>query len=805
MPSEKPETTSRGPRVGHVFSPNDELALLVDAVQDYGLMVLSPTGEIRSWNRGANRVFGYDTEEVIGVNFSVFYPPEDLENKKPQRELEIARRTGRIEDEGWRIRKDGTRFWVNTIITALHDESGTLIGFGKVTRDLTARREADEKIRQSEEVLRLIVDAVQDYALMVLSPTGEIRSWNRGGTRVFGYEEDEAIGRNFSMFYSPEDIAARKPQKELEVALRDGRIEDEGWRIRKDGARFWVNTIITPLYDETGHHIGFSKVTRDLTLRREAEEKLRQSEEMFRLLVSSVRDYAIFLLDPEGRIATWNTGAQRIKGYTPTDIIGKHFSIFYPPEDIAANKPERELAIAREKGVYEEEGWRLRKDGSRFWANVVITAVFDSHRVLRGYAKVTRDITERKEAEETARALLQQREARLQAEEERRRTDAAYRAAQEANRAKDEFLMTLSHELRTPMTAILGWSRLLPTLAVDDDIFREAVASIARSAEVQATLIDDVLDLSRIVSGKLRLTVDNVDVTKTLEAALQTVRPSADAKGIRLVTDFDGLQGTIVADATRLQQVIWNLLSNAVKFTPRGGQVTTSARQTASKLQIKVTDTGEGIAPSFLPHVFEPFRQAENPSTRVHGGLGLGLSIVRYIVEAHGGEITADSEGRGKGATFSVTLPIRSLAVTNPAAPWVATAMAHRKIQGHELKGVKILILDDDREGREMVKAVLRSAGATVMAAATAREAFEELARQTPDVIISDIAMPEIDGFAFERQLHATPGFENIKVIALTAFPRPTLNVEKSAFAMYLSKPIDPFDLVDSVAKAFRS
>jgi len=791
--------------VDHLFSATDELGLLLDAVQDYGLMALSPTGDIRSWNLGANRVFGYSAEEVIGENFSLFYPPEDIAGGKPQNELDIARRTGRVEDEGWRIRKDGTRFWVNTIITALRDESGAVVGFGKVTRDLTIRREAEEKLRQSEAMLRLLVDAVQDYAIMVLGPMGEIRSWNRGGTRVFGYDDEEVIGKNFSAFYPPEDIKRGKPQRELEDARRDGRVEDEGWRIRKDGTRFWDNTIITSLDDDKGRHIGFSKVTRDLTQRREAEESLRQSEEMFRLLVSNVREYAIFLLDPDGRIATWNAGAQRIKGYTADEVIGRHFSIFYPPEDLATNKPARELQIAKEKGTYEEEGWRLRKDGSRFWANVLITAVFDNKGELRGFAKVTRDITERKQAEETASALLQQREARLQAEEDRRRADAAFRSAQEANRAKDEFLMTLSHELRTPMTAILGWARLLPSIAHDDSMFREAVASIGRSAEVQATLIDDVLDVSRIVSGKLRLTLDNVSVTRALESALQTVKTSADAKSITLHTDFDPDLGTIVADATRLQQVIWNLLANAVKFTPKQGTVTISAHHTSSRLEIRVTDTGEGISPAFLPHVFEPFRQAENPSTRVHGGLGLGLSIVRYIVEAHGGTISAESPGRGKGATFTVTLPVRSVAINRASLPSTAAVGEHRRIQGHELERVKVLILDDDREGRELIRAVLRQAGADVASAGNAREAFSELERHKPDVIISDIAMPEIDGFAFERELRKRPGFEKTKVIALTAFPKPTLRAETDVFAEYLLKPIDPIDLVHSVAKVVRS
>src|SRR3954454_1025896 len=493
------------------------------------------------------------------------------------------------------------------------------------------------------EEFAILVDAVEDYAVFLLDPIGNIRSWNRGAARIMGYKEDEAVGRHFSMFYGPEDLASEKPRRELETATRDGRVEDEGWRIRKDGEQFWANTVITLLRNDKGEMTGFAKVTRDMTARRHAEEELRQSTEIFQLLVSSVRDYAIFMLDPNGNIATWNKGAERIKGYKPEEIIGSHFSRFYSEEDKANHKPERELEIAKREGSVEDEGWRLRKDGTRFWANVVITAVFDRTGELRGFAKVTRDISDRKKAEETRRALLEQREARLQAEEERRRAEDSYRVAQEANRAKDDFLMTLSPELRTPMTAILGWSRMLPSMSPDDPMFYEAVASIAGGAQLQARLIDDILDVSRIVSGKLRLAPETIEVARVIMNAAEAVNATAQAKDITVTLSLAPTLGVIIADPTRIQQVIWNLLTNAVKFTPRGGKVDVSARRTASHVAVSVTDSGEGIDPQFLPHIFEPFRQAESPQTRVHGGLGLGLSIVRYIAEAHGG--TGSAEG----------------------------------------------------------------------------------------------------------------------------------------------------------------
>ena len=647
----------------------------------------------------------------------------------------------------------------------------------------------------------LLVDAVDDYAIFILARDGEVRTWNRGAARIFGYSADEIIGQSFAKFYPEPDLLARKPQRELEVAAAEGRIEDEGWRVRRDGRKFWVNTVISVLRDESGAVVGFAKITRDLTERRAAEEQLRQSRELFRLLVESVKDYAIFMLDPEGNIATWNEGARRIKGYTPDEIIGRHFSTFYPEEDVRNRKPEHELEIAIKEGSVEDEGWRVRKDGTRFWANVIITAVFDETGTLRGFAKVTRDITERKHAEELRHSLIEQREARLHAEEERRRVEASFLAAQEANRSKDEFLMTLSHELRTPMTAILGWARLLPSLQPEDEMFKDAVASIARSAKLQAQLIDEVLDVSRIMSGKLRLSRENIEVEKLIRSAVEGVRPMADARSINLTVVLEPNLGTFVADPTRLQQIIWNLLTNAVKFTPIGGSVELSARRTASHIEFSVTDSGEGIDPHFLPHVFEPFVQAENPRSRVHGGLGLGLSIVRYLVEAHGGRVSAESAGRGRGSKFSVWLPIAAIKLPSSPGRAADAGSAEGAIDPSRLTGLRILMVDDDKETRALIRALLRQAGAEVSVAESAQGALAEFDAQTPDLLITDIAMPGTDGFELTKTIRARKGGDTLKIIALSAFPAAGAATEAGGFDLYLRKPIDPIDLIDAVSK----
>ena len=647
--------------------------------------------------------------------------------------------------------------------------------------------------------LALLVDAVQDYAIFLLGVDGEVRSWNQGAARIMGYTADEILGRPFSTFYTDADRDS-KPPYELRTARAEGRVQDEGWRVRKDGRQFWASTVITALRNENNELVGFAKVTRDLTERRQAEERLRESEEIFRLLVESVRDYAIFMLDPEGRIATWNEGARRIKGYEAKEIIGQHFSKFYSEEDLRAGKPEYELRVAKSDGCVEDEGWRLRKDGSRFWANVVITAVYDSKRILRGFTKVTRDVTERKNAEEIRQSLLDEREARLIAEQERSHAQALSAAAQEANRAKDEFLMTLSHELRTPMTAILGWARMLPKVSPEDPMFEEGVASIARSAELQAQLIDDVLDVSRIVAGKMRLAKQRTDVAEVIRAAVESVRAIAEAREISIETKAGRDAGAIDADPVRLQQVIWNLLSNAVKFSPTGGTVEIDAQRGSTGVTISVRDWGEGIEKDFLPHMFEPFRQAENPVTRVYGGLGLGLSIVKHIVDAHGGTVAAESGGRGKGAIFRVTLPITS---TTGLVEDVGQALSRETSASpaaDRLSGLRVMVVDDHIETLGFFQTVLRRAGAIVCAYPSAREALESYAEDDPHVVLTDIGMPEIDGSELAKRILALDRPRRAPVIALSAFPRGSWKND-NVFALTLSKPIDATDLIDAVAQ----
>jgi PAS domain S-box-containing protein len=323
--------------------------IFIDTVRDYALFMLDPSGRVISWNTGAEAIKGYRADEIIGRHFSTFYPRESIDSGLPDHELVMAANEGRFEDEGWRVRKDGTRFWANVVITALHGSNGELTGYAKVTRDLTERRRHEESLRYNETRFRALVEGVRDYAIFMLDPDGDVATWNAGAQQIHGFNAQEMIGSHFSRLMIPDGTEGERAARELEVARREGRFQEEGWRRRKTGETFYANVVITAIRDDKGELLGYSKITRDLTERLRHEAEYRASEERFRMLVESVVDYAIVTLDEEGLITSWNSGAERMTGYRQLDIIGRHFSRLYPPEDVRANKPWQQLNQARER------------------------------------------------------------------------------------------------------------------------------------------------------------------------------------------------------------------------------------------------------------------------------------------------------------------------------------------------------------------------------------------------------------------------------------------------------------------------
>jgi len=492
----------------------------------------------------------------------------------------------------------------------------------------------------------LLVDSVTDYAIFLLEPDGRVASWNRGARRIKGYEASEIIGRHFSTFYTQEDRDRDHPANELEIAIREGKYEEEGWRVRKDGTRFWASVVITALRDSGGTLVGFGKVTRDLTARRLAEEQLRVTAaelraanvnlDQFRRMVANVRDYAIFMLDPGGHIVTWNAGAENINGYTEDEIVGQHFSVFYTREDRDRRHPAHELEIAAREGRYEEEGWRVRKDGTRFWANVLITALRSEQGILVGYAKVTRDLTERRQAEEALH----------EAHEQLRRS----------NEELDRFAVVAAHDLSAPLSTVNGLATLLVKELPEDvspkvaEYLHHIAASTARMTE----LIDRLLTYARAGEAAGRLMA--VDVAAAAAAVADDLAGVIAECGAQVELDLASAP-MVCAHRGDVELVLRNLLGNAVKFGPRDSTHVRVACEPADgeMIRLVVEDDGPGVATDDSERIFRAFQRL--PSATASRGSGLGLAICQRIVQRAGGEIGVEPRAGG-GSRFWFTLPL---------------------------------------------------------------------------------------------------------------------------------------------------
>jgi PAS domain S-box len=609
---------------------------------------------------------------------------------------------------------------------------------------------------------QLILESVIDYAIFRLDLEGRVMTWNSGAERLTGYTTDQISGHHFSEFYPAEDVASGKPEQQLEIAKRDGRMQAEGLRVRKDGSRFWASVVITPIRGLDNAVIGFADVTCDLTEQKRAEAELRQSEEQFRLLVEGVEEYAIYMLDPYGRVTTWNSGAQKIKRYRAEEIIGKNFACFYTPEDVAAGKPQHNLDIARRYGHVRDQGLRVRKDGSLFQAEVVITAMRDESGKIRGFSKVTRDITDQVRGREM---------------------EAAKIAAEQASRAKDDFLAALSHELRTPLTpALAAASYLVSNSARLPPEFTEDLEVIRRNIQLEARLIDDLLDLTRVTRGKLELHIERVDAHTAIRDALEITDEQIREKELSISTSLEAGRHFVRGDAVRIQQVFWNLINNAVKFTGPAGQIQISTRNDENDQFIfEITDTGIGIEPARREKLFSAFEQGDRSVTRQFGGLGLGLAISKNLVDLHDGTISVMSAGLSQGATFTVTLQALSESETEEASGETPT---------HPQRRLKILVVEDHNDTRHTLARLLSHFGHQIAMAASVESAMQTFRSRKFDAILSDIGLPDGSGYDIVRQAKRC---YPVKAIALTGFGMDDdLRKSKAAgFDFHLTKPID--------------
>lgn len=642
-----------------------------------------------------------------------------------------------------------------------------------------------EGTRQAEDAFSQVVAAVRDYSVILLDKTGCVQTWNAGAEAIKGYRAEEVLGKHISLFYTREALSAGWPAHELEVAAATGRFEDESWRVRRDGSRFWANAVLTALHDGHGLVRGYVKICRDLTERKQAEEKLRLSEERFRLMVEGVKDYAIFMLDPQGRVTTWNRGAERLKGYQPHEIIGHHFSQFYPEEAIQRDWPAEELRRAERDGRFEDEGWRLRKDGTLFWANVVITALRDEAGTLVGFAKVTRDLTERREAEEKARLFEREEAARKAAEEAAEERQRLVEELRLADQRKDEFLATLAHELRNPLAPLRSGLQVLKLAESTPDIVVETRAMMERQLNHMIHLVDDLLEVSRISRGKIKLQKQPLTLRSIVELALETCRPLIDAADHGLRLELPEQPVWVKGDLTRLSQVVSNLLNNAVKFTPPGGRLAVRAYREGERAVLEVSDNGIGIPVEMLPSVFDLFTQVSRYQEHAQGGLGIGLSLVKLLVELQGGTVEASSQGTNRGTTFRIRLPL----VAEPAPATQPKPAAAESLPGQ----LKVLVVDDNQDAARMLATLLRLLKQDVSMAHDGRQALREAESYRPDLVLMDIGMPHMNGREACRKIRENEWGQSMTLVALTGWGQDEDKAlsRESGFDRHFVKPID--------------
>lgn len=661
-------------------------------------------------------------------------------------------------------------------------------------------KEGVKEITYALAVTSATLEATAD-GILAIDETGRIISWNTKFLELW------LIPQDLISLREPQRIRAwiagqlKGPEEYLNrIAEIEASAEKSADLLElQDGRQ--IERYSEPISIE-GAAVGRVWSFRDVTVRAQADLVSRRLA-----AIVDNSDDAIVGKDLSSIITSWNQGAQRIFGYTAEEMIGTSIKRLIPAD--RQDEEDKILAGLRRGERFDHfETIRVTKDGRELHVSLTISPIKDARGNIVGASKIARNITDRKLAEAALNAAQAAAEAANAEKARLLESERLARAeAERASRIKDEFLATLSHELRTPLNAVLGWSTILRGRENLDQEMTQALETIDRNARIQGQIIEDLLDMSRIISGKVRLDVQPLDLPGILLEAVDTMRASASTKGVRLQTVIDPLDATILGDPNRLQQIFWNLLSNSIKFTPKHGRIQVLLQRVNSHVEVSVIDTGEGISPDFLPYIFNRFQQADASTTRRYGGLGLGLAIVKNLVELHGGTVRAKSGGVGKGATFIVSLPLtvfhpppdqgerdhpKSKALGLPVPPTIS------------LEGIRILAVDDDTDARSLLKVLLGSAGATVYLASSAKEGMEQLLSKSVDVLICDIGMPETDGYALMRQIRTLddPQKREIAAVALTAYARleDRMAAIKAGFQNHLPKPVEPAELLAVVS-----
>ena len=636
---------------------------------------------------------------------------------------------------------------------------------------------------QADDLYRRAVENdIKDYAIFLTDTDSRVINWNRGAERILGYREDEVIGQSAFIFFTPEDRAAKEPEKEMETAMTNGRAEDERFHLRRDQSRFWASGILTPVRDDAGTLIGFIKVMRDMTERRKLEE---ERDRFFTLSMDM-----LCVVHLEGYFLRTNPAFERVLGYSAEELQHRPvFDLLHPDDREAAIKEYAKLRTGEPTRSLEN---RCRcKNGEYKW---VAWSYYPVPEEKLGFG-VGRDISNIRRMTEA----LQLHAGKLE----------------QANRVKDEFLATLSHELRTPLTSVLGWSRLLRLGKLSKADQDRALAIVERNAQAQSKLIEDLLDVSRIITGKLRIEFQPIQFAAVVKDVIDEFRPAAEAKSIGIAVDVDDNVGPVLGDPTRMKQVVGNLLSNAIKFTNEGGRIDIKLERVDERAQLRIQDNGIGIDPAVLPHIFERFKQADSSNVRAHSGLGLGLAIVQHLVREHSGSVKAESAGVGKGATFTVDFPLGPSEVAAESVDLFSTTAPRDWNRGNNpvapctLDGINVLVVEDEPDTRDLLTTILQECGAQVAAVGSARDALTFIEHELPNVLLSDISMSGESGYDLIRKVRALPPEKggNIPAVALTAYAGAVdrRRALLAGFHVHLAKPVEPDELLAVIGSLGRT
>lgn len=776
---------------------------LADNISQFAWMA-DASGWISWYNQRWFDYTGTTLDEMQGWGWQQVHHPDHVDRVVER--LRHSIQTGEPWEDLFPLRgKDGVYRWFLSRALPIRDEAGNILRWFGTNTDITEWKQAEETLAQREAELRLVTDTVPALIAFV-DAEQRYRFNNQGYEDWFGQPATEIYGKHIREVLG--DATYEKVRHKVEQVLAGQEVSYELQFVSKDGKIRYVSATYVPRFSSQGTVEGFVSMINDISDRKQAEAALRHSEDRLRMALESARlgtwDWNLITNE-----LIWDASCKRMFGLPPEaeSSIEVFYAGLHPDDRDRVEQIIQDVLNPASDNTYKAEYRTIGiQDGIERWILAKGQAYFDPNGTPRRFVGTVLDISDRKQAEDEREQLLQ-------------REQAAREAAERANRIKDEFLTVLSHELRSPLNPILGWAKLLQKRSFDEAQTKEALAIIERNARLQTQLIDDLLDVARILRGKLKLNQVPLNLANVVESAIETMRETAESKSITLNADVTDI-GQVYGDNTRLQQILWNLLSNAIKFTPSGGQVEVRLEQVSGEEQrgkgatgqehsapslspspsyarITVTDTGKGIKPNFLDHIFESFRQEDASTTRQYGGLGLGLAIVRHLVNAHGGTITADSAGEGQGATFTVCLP---LLVAKTGAQKLDERVLTQDI---ELAGMRILIVDDEPDTRELLETLLAQYGATIQVAASATEALSAIASFRPHLLISDIGMPGMDGYKLIQQIRALPAEQGgeMPAIALTAYAREVDSQQALAngFQRHIAKPLDLERLLQAI------